>query len=100
MSISSAMKRRQFLVAASTAAQSWAQANDRVRVAVVGVGSRGAAHIREMLPSGLIEVAAVVDPDGNRAEAAAGIVSRATGKSPKVESDMRRVFEDKSIDAV
>ncbi|NWF85609.1 MAG: Gfo/Idh/MocA family oxidoreductase [Bryobacteraceae bacterium] len=95
------MKRRQFLVTASAAAsQAWAQANDRVRVAVVGVGSRGTAHIKEMLPAGNIEVAAVVDPDGRRAEAAAGIVLKATGKPPKVESDMRRVFEDKAIDAV
>ncbi len=95
------MKRRQFLVTgAAGAAQAWAQANDRVRVAVIGTGSRGSAHIREMLPTGDIEVAAVVDPDGRRAEAAAGIVSKATGKAPRVEADMRRVFEDKSIDAV
>jgi predicted dehydrogenase len=95
------MKRRQFLVSASAAAaQAWAGANDRVRVAVVGVGSRGAAHIREMLPAGNIEVAAVVDPDGKRAESAAGMVLKATGRSPKLDSDMRRVFEDKSIDAV
>lgn len=95
------MKRRQFLVSASAAAsQSWAGANDRVRVAIVGVGSRGTAHIREMLPAANIEVAAVVDPDGRRTESAAGVVARATGKSPKLESDMRRVFEDKTIDAV
>jgi predicted dehydrogenase len=95
------MKRRHFLVTASAAAaQSWAAANDRVRVAVIGVGSRGTAHIREMLPTGNIEVAAVVDPDGRRTEAAAGLVSKQTGKSPKIESDMRRVFDDKDIDAV
>lgn len=95
------MRRRQFLVAASAAAsQAWAGANDRVRVAVIGVGSRGTAHIKEMLPAGNIEVAAVVDPDGRRAEAAAGLVKQQTGKAPRVESDMRRVFEDKNIDAV
>jgi predicted dehydrogenase len=98
------MKRRHFLLssAATTAAAStsWAQANDRVRVAVIGVGSRGSAHIREMLPVQNVEIAALVDPDGNRTEQNASMIFQKTGKRPKLESDMRRVFEDKSIDAV
>ncbi|MGJ5814412.1 Gfo/Idh/MocA family protein [Paludibaculum fermentans] len=95
------MRRRQFLMTASAAAsQSWAGANDKVRVAIIGVGSRGTAHIKEMLPAGNIEVAAVVDPDGRRTEAAAGLVKQQTGKAPRIESDMRRVFDDKNIDAV
>src|SRR5688572_2018367 len=95
------MNRRHFLVSASAAAsQSWAGANDRVRVAVVGVGSRGTAHVKEMLPVAGIEVAALVDPDGRRTEAAASLVSQKTGKSPKIDSDMRRIFDSKDIDAV
>jgi predicted dehydrogenase len=94
------MNRRSFLVAAATAAQSWAAANDRVRVAVVGVGSRGSAHISEILPVANVEVAALVDVDGRRTEAAAGTVFKKTGKQPTVATDMRRVFEDKNIDAV
>src|SRR5688572_27643860 len=96
------MKRRHFLVTAASAAasQGWAQANDRVRVAIVGVGSRGSAHIREILPVGNVEIAALVDPDGNRTEQAASVVFQKTGKRPKLESDMRRVFDDKNIDAV
>ena len=95
------MNRRHFLVSASAAAsQSWAQANDHVRVAIVGVGSRGSAHIKEILPVKNMEVAALVDPDGRRTEAAAAAVFKATGKQPKLESDMRRVFDDKNIDAV
>ena len=95
------MNRRHFLVSASAAAsQSWAGANDRVRVAVVGVGSRGSAHIREILPVANMEVAALVDPDGQRTEAAASVVFKKTGKSPRIESDMRRIFDSKEIDAV
>lgn len=94
------MNRRHFLLAASTAAQSWAGANDRVRIAIVGVGSRGTAHIGEILPVANVEIAAVVDVDGRRTETAAGTVKQKTGKSPKIETDMRRVFEDKDIDAV
>jgi predicted dehydrogenase len=95
------MKRRHFLLTASAAAtQSWAAANDRVRVAIVGVGSRGSAHITEILPLANVEIAALVDPDGRRAEEAAGVIFKKTGKRPKIESDMRRVFDDKEIDGV
>src|SRR5438046_4049894 len=95
------MNRRNFLVTASAAAsQSWAGANDRVRVAIIGVGSRGSAHIREILPVDNVEIATVVDVDGRRTEAAASTIYQRTGKHPKLESDMRRVFEDKDIDAV
>jgi len=94
------MKRRQFLVAASAAAQSWAGANDRVRVAIIGVGSRGSAHIREILPLAGLEIAALVDPDGRRTETASSMIFQKTGKRPKIDSDMRRIFEDKEIDVV
>src|SRR5207247_10857774 len=95
------MNRRHFLVTASAAAaQSWAGANDRVAVAIIGVGSRGSAHISEILPVANVEIAALVDVDGRRSEAAASTVFKKTGQHPKVETDMRRVFEDKNIDAV
>jgi predicted dehydrogenase len=96
------MNRRHFLAAASAgaASQAWAQANDRVRIAIVGVGSRGSAHIKEILPVANVEIAALCDPDGNRTEAAASTIFQKTGKRPKIESDMRRVFDDKNIDAV
>ena len=93
--------RRSFLLAASAgAAQNWAAANDRVRVAIVGVGSRGSAHIKEMLPVANLEIAALVEVDSARAEAASDVVFQKTGKRPIIESDMRRVFDNKSIDAV
>jgi predicted dehydrogenase len=95
------MQRRHFLVAAGAAAsQSWAGANDRVRVAVIGVGSRGSAHVKEILPVANMEVAALVDPDGRRTEETSSLVFQKTGKRPKIDSDMRRIFEDKDIDAV
>ena len=65
-------RRRTFLLAASTAAQAAfsAQASDRLRLAIVGVGSRGSAHIKEILPVPNVEIAALVEVDGARAEAA------------------------------
>src|SRR5262245_58077534 len=95
------MNRRHFLVAASAAAsQSWASANDRVRLAIIGVGGRGSAHIREILPVANVEIGALVDPDGRRTETAASTIFQKTGKRPKLDADMRHVFEDKNIDAV
>lgn len=96
------MQRRHFLLSAATATAStaWAGANDRVRVAIIGVGSRGTAHIKEMLPVNGLEIGALVDPDGRRTEAASAIVFGKTGKRPKLETDMRRVFDDKDIDAI
>jgi Predicted dehydrogenases and related proteins len=95
------MNRRHFLLSASAGvSQAWAGANDRVRVAIIGVGSRGSGHIKEILPVANVEIAALVDPDGRRTEAAAGAIFAKTGKRPKIDSDMRRIFEDKEIDAV
>src|SRR5438045_9531163 len=96
------MNRRHFLVSASTAlsSQSWAGANDRVRLAIICVGSRGSAHIREILPVANVEIAALVDVDGRRTEAAASTVVQKTGRRPKPESDLRRVFGDTESDAV
>src|SRR5690606_21658525 len=96
------MNRRHFLLSASTAASSfgWAGANDRVRVAIIGVGSRGSAHIKEILPVANMEIATLVEPDGARAEAASSTIFKQTGKRPTIESDLRRMLENKEIDAV
>jgi predicted dehydrogenase len=96
------MKRRHFLIGAGgvAAAQAWAQANDRVRIAIAGVGGRGNALMREASAVPNVEVAALIDPDGNRTESAAQELFKRTGKRPKLESDLRRALEDKEIDAV
>ena len=96
------MNRRHFLMSATTAAAStgWAAASDRVRFAIIGVGSRGSAHINELLTVPDIEIAALVEADGNRAEAGSSKVFARTGKRPHLETDLRRMLEDKNIDAV
>jgi predicted dehydrogenase len=95
------MQRRNFLVtAAAGAAQSWAQAGDRVRIAIAGLGGRGNDLLREAVRLEGVQVAALIDPDGNRAEKAAGEVLQRAGNRPRIESDLRRVLDDKNIDAV
>jgi predicted dehydrogenase len=75
-------------------------ANDRVNIAIVGVGGRGTAHVREYLNLADAHVAAIVDVNQEAQERAQAMVEKAQGYKPKVFSDMRKAFEDKEIDAV
>ena len=75
-------------------------AGSEIRAAIIGVGGRGTQLMKEFSKIPLVEVAALVDPDGNRAEEAAGWVRQNNGNRPKTTADMRTVFDDKEIDAV
>lgn len=103
------MIRRDFVRYSSTLAistslignsQSWAGANDRIRVAQIGMGSRGNDHTKNASSIQGVEVAAVCDPDRVRAEKAADTVESLTQKRPQALQDVRRVLDDSSIDAV
>ena len=103
------MERRQFLntagqgLAALTAAQysRVLGANERVQVAVIGVGGRGKSHISAHAKNPAADVVAVVDIDQAINERAAALAAKdQDGRKPKEISDMRQAFDDKSIDAV
>ncbi len=97
------MNRRRFLASSAAAAGSAALASaqaDPVRVAIVGVGGRGMDHVEAFAELPAVEIGALVEPDGNRAEEAAGWVRQNTGYTPTTTADMRVAFEDESIDAV
>jgi predicted dehydrogenase len=74
--------------------------NDRVRVAVIGVKGRGSAHIGTFLKMNDVEVAAICDIDQNVIKEAMTRIEKANGKKPAYHQDLRKLFEDKSIDAV
>jgi predicted dehydrogenase len=101
-------KRRDFLrhSSAAVAAASiigparWAGANDRIRVAVLGLGNRGRGHIREAASIEGVEVATICDPDETRMGRAASECETEGQRRPKCEPDLRRVLEDKTIDVV
>ena len=80
--------------------QSWAGANDRLRVAVIGMGGRGGSVMKIVSALDGIEVATVCDPDENRMRERAGELEARTGKAPRQEPDLRRIMDDSSIDAV
>ena len=80
---------------------SWAGANDRVRVAVIGINGMGRSHISSYMGLKNVEVAAICDVDENLFDSRIETLFTAKGKPrPKTYVDLRKLFEDKSIDAV
>jgi predicted dehydrogenase len=79
----------------------WKGANDRVNVAVIGIRGQGRDHISSYSGLKNARVAALCDVDSNLF---GGIVKNYfTDKGlekPKIYTDMRKLFDDKDIDAV
>ncbi len=75
-------------------------ANDKVRVAVLGVNGRGTNHIEGFMRQPDSEVVCLCDPDLNILGKRAQEFEAEYGKKVNQQQDLRRVFEDKSIDAV
>lgn len=73
---------------------------NKVRVAVLGCRIRGKQHVGELAKVADCEIAYVCDPDRDLAAELAGIVEKNQGKAPSAVQDMRRVFDDQSVDAV
>src|ERR1700730_19462956 len=93
------MERRTFLVGSAMALPMMG-ANEIVNVAVVGVGGRGTAHVREYLTIPGARVAAVCDVNTAQTERVGQLVNKAYGSNPKYYQDLRKLYEDKDIDAV
>lgn len=70
----------------------------KLRVAVIGVNGRGGAHIAEFGARKDCEIAAIVDADEVIGNKNADALEKRFGKRPTVYLDMRKCFEDKSID--
>ncbi len=75
-------------------------ANDRIRVAVVGLRGRGKDHLRQFSKISGVEVAAVCDIDENVIAERLGDIEKLGMSKPKTFVDYRKLLEDKSIDAV
>jgi len=73
---------------------------ETLRVAVAGVKGRGATHVAEFLKMNDVEVAAIVDVDPRVAEGPMRAAEKKLGKPPAFHKDVRKMLEDRSIDAV
>jgi predicted dehydrogenase len=77
-----------------------AAASERVRVAVIGLRSRGTDHANLFASNPGAEVVAVCDVDDSMFAKPVKAVEKKTGKPPRTEKDFRRLLDDKSIDAI
>jgi len=85
----------------SRSTASWAAANDRVRIAVMGVNGRGRAHVSAYAGMDHVEVATVCDIDENVTADCLRWIAQDLGiPEPKTEWDFRKVLEDDTIDAI
>jgi predicted dehydrogenase len=105
------MKRREFVKTAAMAtaaspmlwgtSKSWAGANDRVNVAVIGIRGMGKSHIREYQNLENVRVVALCDIDENLfPERVQKLFVDKNLPKPKQYYDIRKLLEDKNIDAV
>ena len=75
-------------------------ADDKVNVAVIGLGGRGQAHMSEYGKLPGARIVAVCDVNQAALERGQAKVKRETGEEPKGYKDMRQVFDDKNVQAV
>ncbi|HTV03432.1 MAG TPA: Gfo/Idh/MocA family oxidoreductase [Luteitalea sp.] len=88
--------------AASAAPAVWRQAgapSDRVRVAIMGVNSRGSQLARAFLNTPGAVITTICDVDTRAAAKAAELVGKA-GTAPTLIPDVRKVLESRDIDAL
>jgi predicted dehydrogenase len=75
-------------------------ANDRLRIAVVGLHSRGWDHVKEISAHKDIEIAAFCDVDENVLRERLAQAEKMGLPKPATFVDLRKLLEDKSIDAI
>ncbi|WP_197491219.1 Gfo/Idh/MocA family protein [Planctomyces sp. SH-PL62] len=72
----------------------------RVVVGLIGAGGMGSAHLRLLAARPDVEVACVCDVDAERLASAAKLVEQGSGRAPAAVRDLRRLLDDRRIDAV
>src|ERR1700678_2678474 len=82
------------------AASSAAAANEKIRLALIGAGSRGKQLLDSFLPEKDVEIIAVADVDDHHAGETAERVKKAKGNAPDIARDYRAMLDRKDLDAV
>src|SRR5579864_2433719 len=75
-------------------------ANEKVRLGLIGAGSRGNQLLDAFLPQDDVEFVAIADVDDRHASKTAERIKRDKGNSPKTSRDYRDVLDSKDVDAV
>src|SRR4051794_32003363 len=76
-------------------------ANERLNVAIIGMGGRSSAHIGGFGAKNNCRIVYVCDPDMTRAKAAIEKVRKVNDEvDPQAVQDLRRVLDDRDVDVV
>src|SRR5688572_33402502 len=76
-------------------------ANDRIRVAFAGCGRRVGAYYPTLLAAANnIQLAYICDVKKSQRDKVAGELSASLSYKPALEEDLRRVLDDKQVDAI
>jgi predicted dehydrogenase len=103
------LHRRRFLTASAataagltavTAARAAGRPNERIRLAVMGVRGRGRDLIRGFSALEDVEIASICEVDESVVPAALKAVAARQKQPPRVERDVRRVLQDKTVTAL
>ena len=74
--------------------------NNTLRIACIGVRGRGTVHARTFAKLKNVQVAAICDVDPRVIKNAMQAAEQGSGKKPTYTKDIRKLLEDKTIDAV
>ena len=98
------MDRRSFLVSSAAAlgasSSVFGSPSDTVRIACVGIGGRGRNHIDSYSKLENVEIAAICDIDDSHIGNGLKQIEHLGKKKPETYKDIRKLLEDKSIDAI
>jgi predicted dehydrogenase len=72
----------------------------QVVVGLIGAGGMGTGHLRLLAARKDVEVAYVCDVDARRLADGAAVVASGSGKPPKAVTDLRRILDDRDVEAV
>ena len=105
----SRLSRRSFVAATASAAafglapaigRAGQSPNETIGVCVVGVRGRGGSHIQEYLKDSRTEVRVICEVDEQVGNSRCDQIAEKQGTRPKLITDMRKAFEDSSVDIV
>jgi predicted dehydrogenase len=99
------MNRRHFIMNSATALGATALSasaapSDTIRIAVVGMNGRGKSHLQAYTSLKGVDLVAVCDIDDAVLAKGSKFVEEKRGKAPTGYKDLRKLLEDKSIDAI
>ena len=75
-------------------------ANEKIRIGVIGVNSRGSALAQGFAKQPDCEVTYICDVDSRALEKCQAAIHKLTGRTPKGEKDIRKMLESNEFEAV